>query len=83
MTGLTLKPAIEKLGAGHVSRSALQQLLQHGSLTGVPLLPSPLTLAHAPKTFPHLANASTFIVQQKGSSSRYVGGRVTAKYFGG
>jgi ABC-type branched-subunit amino acid transport system substrate-binding protein len=83
MTGLVLKAAIEKLGNGHVSRSSLQQLLQHGSLTNVPLLPSPLTIAHAPSTFPHLANAGSFIVDQKGSSSRYVGGRVTAKYFGG
>jgi branched-chain amino acid transport system substrate-binding protein len=83
MTGLVLQAAIEKLGAGHVSRASLQQLLQSGSLTGVPLLPSPLSLTAAPKTFPHLANASSFIVQQQGSSSRYVSGRVTAPYFGG
>jgi branched-chain amino acid transport system substrate-binding protein len=83
MTGLVLQAAIEKLGAGHVSRASLQQQLQSGSLTGVPLLPSPLTLAAAPKTFPHLANASSFIVEQQGSSSRYVSGRVTAPYFGG
>jgi ABC-type branched-subunit amino acid transport system substrate-binding protein len=83
MTGLVLKAAIEKLGAGHVTRSSLQQLLQHGSLANVPLLPSPLTLAHAPKTFPHLANASSYIVQQKGTSSGYVSGRITAHFFGG
>jgi branched-chain amino acid transport system substrate-binding protein len=83
MTGLVLQAAIEKLGAGHVSRASLQQLLQSGSLTGVPLLPSPLSLAKAPKTFPHLANASSFIVEQQGSSARYVSGRVTAPYFGG
>ena len=83
MTGLVLQAAIEKLGAGHVSRASLQQLLQDGSLTSVPLLPSPLSLAKAPKTFPHLANASSFIVEQQGSSSRYVSGRVTAAYFGG
>jgi branched-chain amino acid transport system substrate-binding protein len=83
MTGLVLQAAIEKLGAGHVSRASLQQLLQDGSLTSVPLLPSLLSLAKAPKTFPHLANASSFIVEQQGSSSRYVSGRVTAPFFGG
>ena len=83
MTGLVLKAAIEKLGVGHVSRSSLQQLLQHGSLTNVPLLPSPLTLANAPETFPHLANASSYIVEQKGSSSQYVSARITAHFFGG
>jgi branched-chain amino acid transport system substrate-binding protein len=83
MTGLVLQSAIEKLGASHVSRSALQQLLQHGSLAGVPLMPSLLTLGNAPKTFPHLANAGSFIVEQRGSSSQYVSGRVTAHFFGG
>ena len=83
MTGLVLQAAIEKLGVGHVSRASLQQLLQKGSLTSVPLLPSPLSLAKAPKTFPHLANASSFITKQQGSSSQYVSGRVTAPYFGG
>jgi branched-chain amino acid transport system substrate-binding protein len=83
MTGLVLQAAIEKLGAAHVSRASLQQLLQHGSLTGVPLLPSPLSLAKAPETFPHLANASSYIAQQQGSSTHYVTGPVTAHYFAG
>jgi branched-chain amino acid transport system substrate-binding protein len=82
MTGLVLQSAITKLGASNVSRSSLNRLLQHGSLTGVPLLPSPLTLSGAPKSFPHLANAGTYIVKQQGTSSSYVGGRVTAHYFG-
>jgi len=83
MTGLALKAAITKLGAGNVTRSALNNLFQKQSLTNVPLLPSPLTLANAPAGFPHLANASTYIVKQQGSSSSYVGGRITAQYFGG
>jgi hypothetical protein len=83
MTGLVLKGAIEHLGAGNVSRSSLNELFQHGSITNVPLLPSPLTLANAPKTFPHLANAGCYIVEQKGSSSKYVTDRVTAHVFGG
>ncbi len=83
MTGLVLKAAVEKLGAGHVSRSSLQQLLQHGSLANVPLLPGSLTLSNAPKTFPHLANAGSYIVEQKGSSSQYVSARITAHFFGG
>lgn len=83
MTGLVLEAAIKKVGADHVSRSSLQQLLQHGSLTNVPLLPSPLTLSNAPKTFPHLANAGSYIVEQKGSSSQYVSARITAHFFGG
>jgi ABC-type branched-subunit amino acid transport system substrate-binding protein len=83
MTGLVLQNAITKLGEGNVSRTSLQQLLQHGSLTNVPLLPSPLTLTGAPATFPHLANAGTYIVKQQGSSSSYVGDRVTAHFFGG
>lgn len=81
MTGLVLQAAITKLGADHVSRAALLNLLQHGSLTNVPLLPSPLQLAGAPSTFPHLANAATYIVKQQGSSSSYVGGRITAHFF--
>lgn len=82
MTGLVLEAAIKQLGS-NVSRSSLNQLLQHGSLSNVPLLPSPLTLASAPKTFPHLANAGCYIVKQQGSSSSYVTGRVTAHFFGG
>ncbi|HEY3881799.1 MAG TPA: ABC transporter substrate-binding protein [Trebonia sp.] len=83
MTGLVLKAALTKLGAANVSRSALNNLLQKGSLTNVPLLPSPLNLADAPTGFPHLANAGTYIVKQQGSSSSYVSGRITAQYFSG
>ena len=82
MTGLVLEAAIKQLGS-NVTRSSLNQLLQSGTISNVPLLPSTLTLSNAPKTFPHLANAGCYIAKQQGSSSSYSTGRVTAHFFGG
>jgi hypothetical protein len=71
MSGVVLGTALKQLGKNGVSRSALLNLLEHGSVKNVPILGT-LTLSGAPSGFPKLANQDVAIALQHGTTVTYV-----------
>lgn len=71
MSGVVLGTALKQLGKNGVSRSALLNLLEHGSVKNVPVLGT-LSLSGAPSGFPKLANQDVAIALQHGTTVTYV-----------